>query len=110
MGHKYEYGVAYRDHYAGATPDYLTSERFQDYDSAQNWASNNIIDCFPTIYLIVDDKYVFHCTRSKVENLPYEIEYYQTTEWGQITTIVWWKNFIQEPTKFFHLCAGKLIT
>jgi hypothetical protein len=103
---KYEFGVASLTHFSGAGPEYMGKERFTDYDSAKEWATNNIYDCWPTIYVIVDG-YAFHCERSAVENIPHCIQHFQSTEWGMIKTIVWWNEFIQNPEKFYHLSAGK---
>lgn len=103
---KYEFGVASLTHFSGAGPEHLGKERFADYDSAKAWA-DNFNDCYPTVYVIVDG-YAFHCERSAVENLPYSIKHYQSTEWGMIETLVWWDKLIQNPEKFYHLSAGKV--
>lgn len=104
---KYEFGVAGLAHFAGADPEHMSEERFADYDSAKAWSAR-FDDCCPTIYVIVNG-YAFHCERSAVENIPYCIEHYRSTEWGMIKTIVWWCDFIQDPERFYYLSAGKIL-
>lgn len=103
---KYEFGVASLTHFSGASPEFMGTERFADYDSAKTWATNNIYDCWPTIYVIVDG-YAFHCERSAVENIPYCIKHFQSTDWGMIETKVWWRDFVKNPENFYYLSAGK---
>lgn len=104
---KYEFGVASLVHFSGAGPEHMGKERFVDYDSAKTWAINNIWGCDPSIYVIING-YAFHCKRSAVENIPYCIEHYRSTEWGMIKTIVWWSEFIRDPERFYYLSAGKV--
>ena len=96
---KIEFGVAAADRTIGTVKD-LYPCRFADYDSAKAYA-NTFGDCFPTVFCIVNDKYVFNCERCATLNRPYKIYKIESHDWGQTTTSVWWDNFITEPEKYF---------
>lgn len=105
---KIEFGVASCGHMAGAGVNHLDDKRFKDYDSAKDYADemNIFWECLSTIYLIIDEKYAFWCERSAVKNdiaWVYDIE---STDFGQIETRVWWRNFLENPKKFLSLAQG----
>lgn len=104
---KFEFGVAECYHMASAKVEHMGKQRFLDYDSAQEYV-RTVNDCFPTIYLIVNDEYCFYCKRSAVKNLPCWVYSIESTPWGQIETRIWWNDFIKNPNKFFHLAVGKI--
>ena len=98
---KFEFRVASLYHFSGANPEYIKGPSFNNYDSAKEY-SNTLDECMPTIYLVVDEKYVFYCERSTVENIPYKIYRIQSFEGGQIETKIWWTEFIKNPKKYLH--------
>ena len=98
-----KFGVAVAYHMAGATPDKLLKERFSTYDEADRYAEQYRDVCEPTIYLIVDNRYVFNCERSAVANEPYKVYYIKNFKEGQIETRVWWREFTKDPKKFLYL-------
>ncbi len=103
---KYEFAVAYAYHMSGGKVEDIDSRRFADYDSAEEYA-HSFDDCHPTIYIIIDDKYVFYCHRSMVSNSiswVYSIE--AKTPWGQVETRIWWKALEENPSAFYHLAEG----
>jgi hypothetical protein len=108
---KCEFGIAYKPHHSGASANDLTERRFPTFRQA-NKAAHSYDDCFPSIYLIIDDKYVFHFRpyNSEVwENIPEDGNYIsyilhiESKPWGQIRTLVWWEEFVKNPEQFFHL-------
>lgn len=103
---KIEFAVAVQYHFTGATPDHLTKERFATYDDADAFAEQYRDECAPTIYVIVNNKYVFNCERSAVANEPYKIYYLKGFEEGQIEIRVWWREFKKDPKKFLHLATA----
>lgn len=109
---KIEFGVAVQYHFAGATPDHLHGARFATYDEADRYAENYRDECEPTIYVIVDDIYVFYCERSAVANEPYKIyhlaPYGEGHAEGQIETRIWWREFKKNPKKYLHLATAIL--
>ena len=105
---KYEFAVAHSYHSSGASPKYIDNKRFLDYDSAKDYASSFLDECFPTIYIIFDNTYVFYCKRSAVENNIVWLYSIRNTEWGQIETRIWWKDFLKNPQSFYHLAIDKI--
>ena len=105
---KVEFGVAICYHCCGASPKHLTEERFTDYDSANAFAEKFREECEPTIYCIINDKYIYYCSRSAVENSIYQIYNIQNMGWGQIETRIWWREFEKNPKKFFQFAVGIL--
>lgn len=105
---KYQFAVAVQYHFSGASPDRITKERFNDYDSANAFADTFRDECEPTIYIIIDEKYVFYCTRSAVANKVAYVYSLQSTGWGQIKTTIWWENLIKNPEIFYYLAVDKL--
>lgn len=101
------YGVAVIYHCSGATPDRLRKERFNTYDEADEFANEFRDECEPTIYLILDENYVFHCKRSAVCNEPYKIYSLEHFPEGQIEKSIWWKYFIKNPYNFLDLAIDK---
>lgn len=113
---KCEFGIAYKPHHSGASANDLTKERFSTYLQAVK-ATQSYDDCFPSIYLIVNDKYVFYFEpyNSAIwENKPEDsnfvcyIVHIESKPWGQIRTLVWWEEFIKNPEQFFHLAERVL--
>ncbi|MBR5314183.1 MAG: hypothetical protein IKU45_02075 [Clostridia bacterium] len=102
------YGVAVAYHCSGATPDCLRKERFNSYDEADKFADEFRDECEPTIYLILDEKYVFHCKRSAVCNEPYKIYSLEHFPEGQIEKSIWWEYFIKNPYNFLDLAIDKI--
>lgn len=105
---KLQFGVAICCHCTGANPDYLTKDRFATYEEADKFAEMYREECEPTIYVILNDKYVFHCERSAVENQPYKIYHLKIFKEGQIETRIWWKEFTKHPLDFVHLAQAIL--
>lgn len=103
---KIEYGVAYSYHYSGSHYSNIRA-CFNDYDSAKEYA-DTLEDGLPTIYCVIDKKYVFYCDRSQVKNEPYRLYKIETFEGGQIWTMIWWNDFCKNPQKFLHLAEGIL--
>lgn len=108
---KYEFGVACQYHCAGAGIDCIGELRFPDYASAKDYADKED-ECIPTIYIIINDRYVFYCGEYLVTPRPgdavpwiYSIE---SKPWGQIETRIWWGKFIENPEAFFHLAEGEI--
>lgn len=104
---KIEFAVASCCHMAGAGINYIRRERFLDYDSAKAYA-DTFNDCLPTIYIVINDLYVFYCHRSAVANTISWIYSIESKPWGQVETKIWWNKFIENPEAFFHLAVGKL--
>lgn len=102
-----EYGVAYAHHFCGAPYTQMDDMRFSDYDKALEYAST-FEDCEPTIYLIVDKKYVFDCERSKVKNCPYCIYNVEKIVGGIVKVSIWWHEFIKDYEKYLYLSVGEL--
>lgn len=92
----------------GATPDRLLKERFATYDEADAFAERYRDECEPTIYLIVDGKYVFYCARSAVANEPYKVYHLENIKDGQVETRIWWEEFKKNPKEFLHLAEAVL--
>lgn len=103
---KIEFGVAVQYHMAGATPDRLLRARFATYDEADRYADDYRDECEPTIYVIVDDTYVFYCERSAVANVPYKVYHLEGFKEGQIETRIWWREFEANPQKYLHLATA----
>lgn len=112
---KYEFAVACACHCSGAGIQYIGKERFSTHKAAQNYA-DKIDDCIPTIYIIIDDKYVFYChpyhpsvwlAKNDVVPWVYSI---QPTPWGEIETRIWWRELIKNPQAFYHLAVGEINT
>jgi hypothetical protein len=101
---KFEFGVAARYRGSGDIED-LYPSRFADYDSAHEYAKT-FEECFPTIFFIVDEKYVFRCKRCATLNQPYKIYKIECHPWGQVETCVWWSEFIKEPEKYLFFAEG----
>ena len=110
---KYEFAVAAASHMNDAPPEYIGKKRFADYRSAKDFA-NTYDDCNPTIYIIIDDKYVFCCcpyanhvflTDDMVVQYVYSIE---LKPWGYVKTLIWWEDFVQNPQEFYHLAQGTI--
>ena len=110
---KYEFGVARSHHCSGTGVDALGSERFPTYEKAWEYARQED-ECRPTIYIIIDEKYVFYCTpyakssyASSDQPVPriYSIE---SKPWGQVETRIWWAGFKKNPSAFYHLAVGKI--
>lgn len=105
---KYQFAVAVHYHHMGANPDHIRKERFDDYDSADAFAQNYRDECEPTIYVIIDEKYVFYCERTAVDNKVAYVYSLQSTGWGQIKTSIWWEDFLENPEIFYYLAVDKL--
>ena len=105
---KYQFAVAVEYHCIGADPDHIRKERFDDYDSANAFAENYRDECEPTIYIIIDEKYVFYCKRSAVDNAVSYVYSLQSTGWGQIKTSIWCEDFLENPEIFYYLAVDKL--
>ena len=105
---KIQFGVAIQYHCSGADPDHLTKDRFATYDEADLFAEMCRDECEPTIYVILNDKYVFHCERSAVANQPYKIYHLETFKGGQVETRIWWREFTTHPLDFVHLAQAIL--
>ena len=105
---KIEFGVAVQYHMAGATPDHLHGARFATYDDADRYAEDYRDECEPTIYVIVDDTYVFYCERSAVANEPYKVYHLAGFKEGQIETRIWWREFKANPQKYLHFATAIL--
>ena len=105
---KINFGVSAVYHCAGGPVENMFPERFEDYDSAFRYGCEMEPACFPTVYLILDDTYVFHCERSRVENQPYKVQYYESHNWGMVETMVWWKYFLANPYDFLLLATKKI--
>ena len=103
---KIEFGVAVQYHMAGADPDHLHGARFATYDDADRYAEDYRDECVPTIYLILDDTYVFDCERSAVANEPCWVMHITSQPWGQVEARVWWREFKQNPQKFIGLATA----
>lgn len=105
-----EFGVAYLYHHAGAPPKYLDGHWFKDYDSAAEHARRFCDECAPTIYLVVNRKWVFYCERSAVCNEPYVVYSIQVLPGnvGQVETRIWWSEFIKDPEKYLHYAESVL--
>lgn len=109
-----EFGVAWTPHSNGARYTKIDHKRFPDYDKALEYACT-FDDCLPTIYLIVDKKYVFDCRRSKVKNIPYCIYHIERImsdrgSTGMVETSIWWDDFVKDYKKYLHLAEGELTT
>jgi hypothetical protein len=105
---KYQFAVAVQYHCMGADPDRITKERFDDYDSANAFADKYREECEPTIYIIIDEKYIFYCKRSAVANKVSYVYSLQNTGWGQIKTTIWWEHLVENPKNFYYLAVDKL--
>ena len=101
-----KFGVAVAYHCAGAGPSALHENRFATYDEADQYADQYRDECEPTIYVIVDNKYVFYCKRSAVANEPHIIYHLETFDEGQIETRIWWRKFSEHPENFLHLATA----
>lgn len=108
MKMRFEFGVAHQSHMAGANPDKLDKCRFADYYSADEYADGFRDECEPTIYLIVEGKYVFHCKTVYGGNDLAWVYHLESKPWGQIETRIWWKEFKANPEKFFDLAQAVL--
>lgn len=100
---KINFGVAAVYHCAGAPVENLFPERFEDYDSALHYGQEMEPDCIPSVYVILDNAYAFHCERSRVENAPYKVMSFTTHDWGMTETMVWWNKFLANPYYFVAL-------
>lgn len=105
---KYQFAVAIQYHCIGAGPDRITKERFDDYDSADAFADKYRDECEPTIYIIIDEKYVFYCERSDFDNEVACVYNLQFTGWGKIKIDIWWEHLIENPKNFYYLAVDKL--
>ena len=110
---KYEFAVASLYHMSGAGPEHIGSLRFATYAEAQAFA-DDLDECIPTIYIIIDDKYAFYCE-------PYAVGTYldedsvipwvysiKSHPWGQVETRIWWEALKQNPAVFYHLAVGEI--
>jgi hypothetical protein len=105
---KYQFAVAVEYHCIGADPDHIREERFDDYDSADAFAQNFREECEPTIYVIIDEKYVFYCKRAVIGNQVAYAYSRQYTGWGYIKTVIWWEDLLENPKNFYYLAVDKL--
>lgn len=100
---KIKFRVAVEYHRAGADAKSLLPQQFSTYDDANAFAETYRHECEPTIFVVVDNLYAFYCERSAVANEPYKVYSLKTTDYGQIETRIWWREFKKDPEKFLHL-------
>ena len=114
LNFKYEFGVAFLYHRCGAGPEHMDECRFKTYKEAREYAKRTAFECNPTIYIIINDKYVFYCH-------PYGLDEYATEDspcayiysiesksWGQMRTTIWWREFAKNPSAFLHLAEAEI--
>lgn len=98
---KFEYYIAARDHCFGAEPEdiiwnmpfYYFSEALREARSYEN--------CFPTIYFVVDKKYIFYVDKSKVDENPYRLFTIKEIEKDVRQEIsIDFKKFLESPERF----------
>lgn len=104
---KYKFAVAHVYHMSGGSVKDIDDMRFPNYKEAKEYAKT-FLDCDPTIYIIIDDKYAFYCHYSKIFDEVSWVYSIQPTPWGQIETRIWWKRLNENPQAFYHLAEGKL--
>ena len=107
---KYEFGVAWTYHCSGADAKYLGQERFETYEDAKDWACENIWDCTPTIYLIVNDKYAFYPQpfadgiKTSSSRPLVGINFIESVHNVSYTVkTIYWEYFSNHAEEFFHL-------
>lgn len=98
-----QFGVAVVYHCSGASVKNLCPRRFADYDSAFHYGKEVEPNCNPTVYVILDNTYAFHCERSRVVNAPYKVMSFTSHNWGMTETMVWWGKFLENPYYFVSL-------
>lgn len=92
-------------HFSGGDPKSIDYQRFDDYDSAFKRGKEIEEECIPAVCCIVDEKYIFNCERSEVDNIPYKIYKIHSSEEGFVEIAVWWKYFINNPKKYSRLAC-----
>ena len=105
---KIEFGVAVAYHCSGALVEDLLEARFPTFDDAYAYGIEIEQECIPSVFVILDNFYVFHCERSRVENKPYKVMSFLTHDWGMVETMVWWDKFLANPYWFVSLAVAKL--
>lgn len=106
---KIKFGVAYENRTFGAPYTKMDGIYFSDYKSAVDY-SNGIDDCYPTIYVIIDDKYVYECEgESKFGyNCITWLSKTETVDDVIITYRINWSKFCEHPEKFYKYAVGIL--
>ena len=105
---KYEFAVAHAYHMSGGRVEDIDNMRFLNYKEAEDYARTFLEYCHPTIYIIIDNKYVFYCHYSEIfDEVPW-VYSIQSTPWGQIETRIWWNKLVENPSVFYHFAVGEL--
>lgn len=101
-----EFAVSCASHMFGSTLSNMNPKRFNSYDEAFHYGHEIEEGCYPTVYCIVDGKYILNCQRCEFDNVPYKVYKYESLEHGYIETAVWWEDFVKNPEEFLYLAIN----
>lgn len=98
---KFEYYIAARDHCFGAEPEDIIWNMPFYYFSEALRVARSYENCFPTIYFVVNKKYIFYVDKSKVNENPYRLFTIKEIEKDVRQEIsIDFKKFLESPERF----------